>query len=406
MLFGGDGGLVFETAVPDKSHALSIVVPDSRGVPQSLLANGYRFSHCFALLPSKQRTRWLVPRSKDWQKASGLEMYPSFSIRAVVYKTFASRMATMGWPGWSANSLWVASKERFPIENLVEDITGESQPQFALSLGTAGSSRKLTVQVMRRDGKILGYIKLPLTNQADTRIQTEARMLQRLNGNARLQEFIPLVLYASEWHSSHILFQESITGDPGPTRLTACHDRIFDAMHSVQAALKPGERVARDVDDRASASLKRLGSKWECLAADTLRVAAGMLSGADVRCGLGHGDFAPWNTRVSAGKLCVFDWEMASWDVPLTWDKFHFLVQTRSLLRRGNGVESLGRLTNEDYALYLLYLLWSTANLVDDAGPAYDIDYRESQIRKQLEIVAAWNRANADTERRGASIGA
>ena len=257
-------------------------------------------------------------------------MYPSFSIRATVYKSFASRMAAMGWPGWTGNSLWVASRNRFPIEKLVEDITGETRPQFSLSLGTAVSSRKLTVQVMRQNGEILGYIKLPLTGLASGRIRAEAVTLERLNADPRLRPRVPAVLYASKWGDGHLLFQSPIMGDPGPSRLTDFHDQALNAMHCAHSEVRLGVQLVRETSEKMRAGGQRLGAKWSALAEAALRAAAQELSETNVRCGLGHGDFTPWNTRLRGGMLCLVDWEMASWDAPVLWDTFHFLAQTQS----------------------------------------------------------------------------
>lgn len=376
------------------SRSNRIVLADNSScTARSLAAKGYRFTHRFALLPSKESTRWLVPRNEEFQIVNGLEMYPSFSIRATVYKSFASRMAAMGWPGWSGNSIWVASKEPFPIEKLIEEITGEARPQFALSLGTAGASRKLTVQIMRQSGEILGYIKLPLTESANDRIRAEAMTLAKLNENLRLRAYVPAVLYASQWDGGHLLFQTPIMGDPGPARLTSLHQQALNAMHSERSELKPGEQLVADVGKKCSSLLKKLGTKWSILVEEALRAAALELRGTQVRCGLGHGDFTPWNTRLRAKKLCLVDWEMASWDVPLVWDKFHFLAQIQSLLRQGDGPESLTDFTNEKRALYILYLLHSAAYLAEDVPQSFDIAYREAQLRKQLQALRSMSSA-------------
>jgi Phosphotransferase enzyme family len=408
VLFGGSSSdaLVFSRQVPDPFASSGIVLADnSSDMSRSLAAGGYRFCHRFALLPSRERTRWLVPRNEDCQIVNGLEMYPSFSIRATVYKSFASRMAAMGWPGWTGNSLWVASKQRFPIEKLVEDITGESRPQFSLSLGTAVSSRKLTVQVMRRNGEILGYLKLPLTEKANARIQAEAATLERLNADPRLRARVPAVLHASKWGAGHLLFQSPIMGDPGPSRLTVFHQHALNAMHSVHTDVKPGTWLVRETSDKINSAGNKLGPKWNALAEEALRAAAQELSETTVRCGLGHGDFTPWNTRLRDGILCLVDWEMASWEAPILWDTFHFLAQTKSLLQQGNGPEGLADFTNQKRALYMLYLVSSAAHLAEEAPQAFDITFREAQLCEQLRALSGNVANSASFAARGGGVG-
>ena len=409
VLFGGSSpdSLVFSRQLPDHSASSVIVLADnSSDISRSLAAGGYRFFHRFALLPSRERTRWLVPRNEDSQIVNGLEMYPSFSIRATVYKSFASRMAAMGWPGWTGNSLWVASKQRFPIEKLVEDITGESRPQFSLSLGTAVCSRKLTVQAMRRSGEILGYIKLPLTEKANARIRAEAATLERLNADSRLRARVPAVLYASKWGAGHLLFQSPIMGDPGPSRLTVFHQHALNAMHSVHTDVKPGTWLVRETSEKINGAGEKLGPKWDVLAEEALRAAAQELSETTVRCGLGHGDFTPWNTRLRDGILCLVDWEMAAWEVPTLWDTFHFLAQTKSLLHQGDGPEGLSDFTAQKRALYMLYLVSSATHLAEEAPQTFDITFREAQLREQLRALSGSSANTASFAARGGSVGA
>jgi|HubBroStandDraft_5_1064220.scaffolds.fasta_scaffold01975_2 hypothetical protein len=408
VLFAGGSpdSLVFSRQLPKHSASSAIVLADkSSDVSRSLSASGYHFSHRFALLPSRERTRWLVPRNEDCQIVNGLEMYPSFSIRATVYKSFASRMAAMGWPGWTGNSLWVASPQRFPIEKLVEDVTGEARPQFSLSLGTAVSTRKLTVQVMRRNGEILGYLKLPLTEQANARIRAEAATLERLNADPRLRARVPAILHASQWGGGHLLFQSPIMGDPGPSRLTVFHQQALNAMHSAHSATKPGNQLVRETSEKINGAKKKLGPKWDLLAEDALRAAARELSETTVRCGLGHGDFTPWNTRIRDSVLCLVDWEMASWEAPILWDTFHFLAQTKSLLQEGDGPEGLADFTNQKRALYMLYLVSSASHLAEEAPQTFDIAFRETQLREQLRALSGDLANTASFAARGGSVG-
>jgi hypothetical protein len=411
VLFGGGsceppGTLTFSRQLPNHTVSSAIVLADrSSDVSGSLSADGYRFYHRFALLPSRERTRWLVPRNEDCQIVNGLEMYPSFSIRATVYKSFASRMAVMGWPGWTGNSLWVASRNRFAIEKLVEDITGETRPQFSLSLGTAVSSRKLTVQVMRQNGEILGYIKLPLTEKANARIRAEAATLERLSADPRLRARVPAVLYASKWGDGHLLFQSPIMGEPGPSRLTDFHDQVLSAMHSARSEPKPGTQLVRETSKKMDVEGKGLGRKWDVLAEEALRAAAQVLSETNVRCGLGHGDFTPWNTRLRGEMLCLVDWEMASWEAPILWDTFHFLAQTKFLLQQGHGPEGLADFNNQKRALYILYLVSSAAHLAEEAPQTFDIKFREAQLREQLRTLSGSLLNNASLATLGGSIG-
>jgi hypothetical protein len=58
-----------------------------------------------------------------------------------------------------------------------------------------------------------------------------------------------------------------------------------------------------------------------------------------------HGDFAPWNVRVSPhGTWTAFDWERGQFPGVPGWDWFHYIVQTSILVRHDSPRETLFRL--------------------------------------------------------------
>ncbi|MEQ1353510.1 MAG: hypothetical protein ABLT11_05800, partial [Candidatus Acidiferrum sp.] len=89
-------------------------------------------------------------------------------------KSLLVRMRAHGWQALGRQTIVVASKEPLAIERLVTEITGEQRCTYALSLGTPGTYQKLTVQVSRTDGSILGYFKMPITSSAGERLHNEA----------------------------------------------------------------------------------------------------------------------------------------------------------------------------------------------------------------------------------------
>lgn len=58
--------------------------------------------------------------------------------------------------------------------------------------------------------------------------------------------------------------------------------------------------------------------------------------GLEVMVGISHGDFAPWNVKVTGtDSVVVMDWEYGSNTGPAAWDWIHYLIQ-RSSLVEGN----------------------------------------------------------------------
>ena len=75
----------------------------------------------------------------------------------------------------------------------------------------------------------------------------------------------------------------------------------------------------------------QLGPKWRKIGDEIVR-SARALACSSMPCGLLHGDFTPWNSKLRTGELCLFNWEWAEEEAPLDWDPFHFQVQTASCL--------------------------------------------------------------------------
>ena len=80
----------------------------------------------------------------------------------------------------------------------------------------------------------------------------------------------------------------------------------------------------------------------------------------------------------------MFDWESAAWEAPILWDQFHFLAQTECLLRANHESPNQGDIRDRNRALYLLYLLKSTAQAVEEEANQLTIDFRESQILRYV----------------------
>ena len=262
--------------------------------------------------------------------------------------------------------------------------TGEEQPLFAFSKGTPARPRKFTVQAMRPDGSILGYIKVPLNEEAAERVRHEAATLERLNCSSLLRPHVPAVLFAGEWHGRSVLFQSAGEGEPGPARFNGLHSRFLHALRRSSAVQRSGAALVQEMATRWETVVKQLDPAWRELGRDALRMAGRELRGAEIACGLSHGDFAPWNTRVRDGGLFVFDWESAEWDMPIWWDLFHFDLQVGSLLHQDSGIEMARVEAPAWNGLYLLYLLNSVGRCVEDGAGAGAFELRRKKLARLI----------------------
>ena len=347
-----------------------------------LRTRGLLHLHRFAVLPSRKRPRWLLPLVDGQRSVGEFNLYKPFSPAARLMKSVIVRMRAHGWHTLGRQTLMVASKQPLAIERLVAEITGEQNCTFALSLGTPGTYQKLTVQVSRMDGRILGYFKMPITSSAGERLHNEAAFLRKLSTFPQLRPHIPQLLFAGDWNNNTIIFQSPLDGETGPVSFTELYQDFLSALQHCAPSRVTGKLLAERMAWRWEKLVPRLASKWLALGREALKIIMQELSGATIPCGFHHGDFAPWNARVHRGKLSVFDWEAARCDAPSLWDQFHFLTQTECVLNAHHAASSLVREQNR--ALYLLYLLDSTIQAVEEEARQFAIDYREKEIRRCL----------------------
>lgn len=375
-----------ESSPGDLPASVVVSLNPSNNTKNDLASQGYTCARSFVALPSLTSPRWLFPLGIRRCSLEGLEIYKPYAKSARILKGLLTAMVAARCDGLAPHRVLVASREPLPLEALVRKVTGECQPVFSLLVGTEVRFRKLTVQVMRPDGKILGYIKLPLTDAAAERVRHEAETLNHLWSFAALRSHIPRVLYSGEWGNGYILFQSGGPPHPGPVQFNRQCEDFLKFLWGIQTTEKPGHVLWEEVAARWRKAEAGLSSRWRALGQAALEKAKRELDGVMVSCGVGHGDFAPWNTRAGDGRLYVFDWESASWEAPTSWDIFHFKTQSAALLNKKNDLHISWDCGPGKRASFLLYLLNSACQLFGEESPSLGVglEFRRQLLANQL----------------------
>jgi len=356
-----------------------------RGTVQELSKKGYTRFHWFAVLPSCKAPRWLLPLGDTPKTLEGFQIYTPYAPAARLLKAMSLRVIRAGWNGWGCHRLLVASGERLPLEKLVAEVTGERAPVFALSLGTPWRYRKVTVQAMRPSGTILGYIKLPLSEAAIGRLHHEATILDRLSQWPELRPYIPRVLHAGPWGNGYLLFTAPVVGEPGPCTFSQVHEAFLEKLWCAEHLEKPGRTVVEEVAARWSEAGPQLSRRWDDIGKRALERARHELGNRTIPCGISHGDFAPWNTRLADGQLSVFDWESATWETPNLFDIFSFHVRVGSLLRKPGASTRLQAMNSEEKTCFLLYILNFVSQSLTEGGQEEEKEAEARRFRLGLE---------------------
>ena len=344
--------------------------------------HGYEIVRRFVVLPSRADPQFLLPYDNRHAAADALRSYTFYSRR--LRRVATATAAALGWPCMRGNIVLVASRRRSRFEVIAQLAAGETELEAAIYFGAPGLFRKICVRWMRSDGEAVSHLKMPITPEANARVLHEATMLDALWRCAGFRSHIPRVIHSGSINGVQFVVQSALEGEAGPVEFAPFHGHLLHLFHRYQPSRRPGYPLVEAVAERFRRSISRLGSRWQALGNDVLRMASQELSNSSVDCGLSHGDFTPWNTRLRDEQLLVFDWETAELNAPCLWDKFHFLTQTRSLLSKGARIPA--EMTSEHHALYLLYLLDSAAKLAAEHTESNGVAYREVELFKQLRL--------------------
>ena len=372
-----------ERQAADRDGIALVSVNPSASAKEDAAREGYTHARCWAILPSRRTPRWLLPLGDRRGTISGAQIYQPQARTMRMMKWLLIRGMQAGWDRWIRDRVLIAWREPLALERLLTEITGEPNPIFALSVGNQRATRKLTVQVMRPSGEILGYIKLPLTEAATERVHHEAETLERLSAFPSLRPHIPQVLYAGHCNGTFILFQTSVEGEQAPNTLQKIHENFLEKLWNVHRTQKAARTLVQAVADQWERSGAERETDWKELGREVLRQTMRDLNQVIIPCGVMHGDFAPWNTRVHPGGLFLFDWESAVWEAPHLWDVFHFNVQTSCFLKT-KATDSASLRTPVERGSYLLYLLSSGAQLIAEGADRTGINYRRMLLKEIL----------------------
>ncbi|HET9558942.1 MAG TPA: hypothetical protein VFS70_17530, partial [Actinomycetota bacterium] len=195
-------------------------------------------------------------------------------------------------------------------------------------LGPVRPNRKPVVQLIGRDGRPVGYMKVGWNDLTRRLVRAEADTLRRLAGAGPRSFTAPGLLHQGRWQGLDITISSAL-----PHRLWRQGRRY---------ALPP-VAVSREIAALGGVEETALGeSRWWARLRERLGGVAGAggatldgtlerLGGhASTRLAFGtwHGDWGPWNLRSTPDRLLVWDWERSADGVPLGFDLLHFGYQT------------------------------------------------------------------------------
>ena len=224
--------------------------------------------------------------------------------------------------------------ENFPYKSLFEtgDLSGA-----ALFFGFPGPLQKLTVYSPGENGEPGKVAKVALHASANAAIAREAHWLGKLNRSQSVQNFLPQLLMEGTLSCGRrYISMLALPQGLSPSHFGPPH---YDFLR-VLAQQKPALYLWRDCEAfqrlqrRIQTILPLLSLPQRELLLEALDEVHQQIGEHELPASMVHGDFAPWNLRISDGRLFVFDWEYAEACGNPLQDFLHFHLIPRALHRR------------------------------------------------------------------------
>jgi len=272
---------------------------------------------------------YLIPLNSRKAAVTGLSLYSPQKIKARVLKGLLKVGLRSGIARHLLPRINLDLRE---LEELLAQVLGERNLSMAISLGTPGPHRKPVVQVMTREGKVLGYVKVGWNEETRRLVENEAWALNAV-ANLRVPGLkVPEILAVKRYDQRIYLITAPLYDHKSVERQPLHLDVILDVL----AALADAEKH-QSVWVESSFG-KHLASRLWCLRnslpdydyhmlARAVELLKSRLENAILPWTWRLGDVSPYNLAIDFGKrmLLVTDLEYACKESLPGWDLFHFL---------------------------------------------------------------------------------
>jgi thymidylate kinase len=209
---------------------------------------------------------------------------------------------------------------------------------FSVFTGTVGPNRKILF-ALHKKAKIIGFVKHPISYESLCLVSTENRVLKAMEDNTFSNMLVPKSKYLGDGD----LFVNNVrdTEIQSSQAFTNLHALALKDLYTLE---KRNIRL-NNTPFHKDLRIMMAGFKFQshvpyqrelCFYTKSLFDAIDF--DQKVNMAWAHMDFTPWNLFVPAdeNKLAVIDWELAKPGIPMLFDLFHFVFQSKILVERQN----------------------------------------------------------------------
>jgi hypothetical protein len=264
----------------------------------------------FLLLPGQPRPA-----------AATMALYPAQSGRARLARALLRSLLRASLPlGTETISLAISARDAFVkfLASLAGE-RGERLPVLGIFAGNpASDSQRFLLLVFDASQRPVAVVKAGLTPRARMLVEQEERFLAAVT-----EKTVAVPRLRGRFVSPRLcaLALDFVAGDSPRPRDEAALPPLLAAWVDAKRTV-----VLSDTPD-----WKRL--QEAAPASSVFSVVAGQLGGRKIHPAMHHGDFTPWNIKVSPADVwTVLDWERGELTGIPGWDWFHYVIQTGILV--------------------------------------------------------------------------
>lgn len=216
-----------------------------------------------------------------------------------------------------------------PLPQLLEDVLGPGLT-CGLLLGPPRVNRKPVLQVFGPDGATVAFVKVGTDAATSALVRRESGCLAQVHQAGLRLVQPPAVLHAGAVGDLEVLVLEPLTSSQQSGR-AAFPPPPVEAMAELAAShevtREPLSRTAFWTTSVRGAVAGVQHAQTRLRLEDLVRRTEAACGDAEVSTGSWHGDWAPWNTGLAAGRVQLWDWER--FDPQALWglDLLHYLAQ-------------------------------------------------------------------------------
>ena len=292
------------------------------------------FALAYAVVGGRSNLRWwLIPLKNRRATVSGLALFQPYTSRSKIIKTISVNLSSLG-----LSFLWTRNKIYLSASRFFEPYFQGVKIYCAFFTGTDGPHRKTSIQVMNKNGDILGYAKVSNIENIKALIRTEAKALERISSLTLRSALTPRLIFSGPIGDTEVIITDSLKNvkSNSPNSLTTKH---FKFLKELTLKTRSEETLSEslfleNIIKRYNALFNCLPEMWKERLKAAIDFITSEIKERNLKTTLSHGDFTPWNTFFVREKIYVFDWEHCSENYLPAYDLFHFLIQKGILVDR------------------------------------------------------------------------